>query len=418
MSPRSDIRIDDLAEPALSAEQQAAIDYAETEPIDLSEHGVLEAARQHTGLTDFGADGFRSRLQTWLQAVNEDTELNALGRLGLYSHCVRALSNRLRVEDMIAHHPEILTVEIERPIVVAGLPDSGSRHLVDLLAADTRLRSLPYWESLEPVPAPGDGPGRDGRDPRYERCLRTYEERVTQMPHLQAMDDLPPEHVHEETVLQELDFGTYLLEWPARAPRWRDYYLGLDLRSSYAYLKKVLQLLTWRRGPRRWLLKSSQHLEQLGPLGETFPDATIVLTHRDPVAAIQSTITMLAYADRMRRTRIDLAALAQYWIDRSEKLLRACVRDREALAAERAIDVRFDELVADDLDVATQIYARAGLEMTRAVRAALTTFRSHNPRGKHGKVACDLKADFGLDPAEVRTRFAFYLDRFAVRSEG
>jgi hypothetical protein len=330
---------------------------------------------------------------------------------------VRYLANRLRVEDVVARHPEILQVEIEGPIIVAGLPRSGTTHLVNLIAADARLRSLPYWESMEPVPARGDGPGRDGRDPRWTRCRQAYEQMIAQMPLLTAMHDMPPEHIHEEIELQELDFGTYLLEWLARPPRWRDYYLGLDLASSYAYLKKVLQALTWFHGPRRWVLKSPQHLEQLGPLMATFPDATIAITHRDPVAVIQSAITMLAYGDRMRRTRVDLTGLAAYWIDRVERLLRACVRDRDRLPAAQAIDVPFHELMADDLGMVARIYERAGLAMTPAARAELARYVADHRRGKHGQVVYDLRGDFGIEPAAVRERFGFYFERFAVRAE-
>jgi hypothetical protein len=240
---------------------------------------------------------------------------------------------------------------------------------------------------------------------------------LAQMPLLKAMHDMPPEHVHEEIELQELDFGTYLLEWLARPPRWRDYYLGLDLRSSYAYLRKVLQILTWLRGPRRWVLKSPQHLEQLLPLSEAFPDATIAITHRDPVAVIQSAVTMLAYGDRVRRTRVDLGGLADYWIDRVERLLRACTRDRERLPAARTIDVRFDDLMADDVGMVSAIYERAGLTLTDHARSALARFKTENPRGKHGQVQYDLRADFGRDPEAVRTRFGFYLERFGVRPE-
>jgi hypothetical protein len=411
------IRIADLAEPRLTDAQAATIAYARSVPVELSEHVVLEAARHQTGLSDFGADDFRARLRVWLEAAEEDTDLNALGRLGVFANCVRYLANRLRVEDVVARHPEILQVEIERPIIVAGLPRSGTTHLVNLIAADARLRSLPYWESMEPVPARGDGAGRDGRDPRWTRCRQAYEQMIAQMPLLPAMHDMPPEHIHEEIELQELDFGTYLLEWLARPPRWRDYYLGLDLRSSYAYLKKVLQVLTWFRGPRRWVLKSPQHLEQLGPLLATFPDATVAITHRDPVAVIQSAITMLAYGDRMRRTRVDPAGLAAYWLDRVERLLRACVRDRDRLPATQAIDVPFHELMADDLGMVARIYERAGLPMTPAARAELARYVADNPRGKHGQVGYDLRGDFGIEPAAVRPRFGFYFERFAVRAE-
>jgi hypothetical protein len=191
-----DIRITDLAHPVLTDEQRAAIARAATIPVTLSEDAVLAAAVKQTGLSDFGAGDFRARLRVWLQAVNEDDRLGPAGRLGLWAQCVRFLANRLRLEDLVKRHPEILAVEIRRPIVVAGLPRSGTTHLLNLMAADTRLRSLPYWEALEPIPARGEGPGRDGRDPRYLRCLAAYEQAAARLPYLRAMHDMPPEHIH------------------------------------------------------------------------------------------------------------------------------------------------------------------------------------------------------------------------------
>ena len=412
-----DIRIDDLAAPVLTPAQRGAIAYAEGNPVVFDEAVLLEAARRQTGLTDFGADDFRARLRVQLRAIEEDRELNALGRLGVWGNLLRYLCNRLRFEDLLRRHPEILEVKLERPIFVVGMPRSGTTHLLNLLAADTRQRSLPYWESMEPVPAPHEGPGRDGRDPRWLRCQKSYEQMVANMPLIAAMHDMPPEHVHEEIELQELDFASYLLEWLCRPPRWRDHYLALDMRPHYAYLRRVLQALTWLRGPNRWVLKSPQHLEQLLPLLETFPDATIAITHRDPVSVIRSAITMLGYGDRMRRTRVDLAGLAAYWIDRVEKLLGACVRDRDKLPAAQSIDVPFDEFMADDVGMVARIYAKAGLELTRAARAAFDAFMAENPRGKHGQVRYDLKGDFGLDPSQLRRRFDFYFERFPVRVE-
>lgn len=414
---RETIRIADLANPVLSAAQRGALAYAEKAPVVFSEDALLETARRQTGLSDFGAGDFRARLRVQLRSIEEDTELNALGRLGVWSNLVRYLANRLRFEDLLRRHPEILEVPIERPIIVVGMPRSGTTHLLNLLAADARQRSLPYWESLEPVPVPHEGPGRDGRDPRWLRCQRSYEQMVAQMPLIPAMHDMPPEHIHEEIELEELDFASYLLEWLCRPPRWRDHYLALDQRPHYAYMKRVLQALTWLRGPRRWVLKSPQHLEQLVPLFETFPDATVAITHRDPVSVIRSAITMLAYGDRMRRTRIDPEGLAAYWIDRVERLLGACVRDRDAIPAAQSIDVLFHEFMADDVAMVGRIYAQAGLPMTREARASLDAFMAENPRGKHGQVVYDLEKDFGVDPADVRRRFDFYFERFPVRVE-
>ena len=412
------IRITDLATPELTGSQEAAIAAAARMPVMLSEAIVLEAARRQTGLDDFGADHFRARLRVWLQSADEDATLGPLGRLAVFGNCVRYLANRLRLEDLLRRHPEIRDVPIHAPIIVAGLPRSGTTHLVNLIAADTRLRSLPYWESLEPVPIRGEGPGRDGRDPRYLRCLAQYEQTSARLPLLRAMHDMTPEHVHEEIELQDLDFASYQLEWLCTASRWRDHYLGLDMRPHYAYLKTILQALQWLRGPDRWVLKSPQHLEQLVPLIATFPDATIVVTHRDPVAVIQSAITMLAYGERLRRTRLDLPMLASYWIDRVERLLRACVRDREAIPAAQSIDVLFHDFMADERGMVARIYDRAGLAMTSAAQSALETFMAADARGRHGQVVYDLQGDFGVDPADVRRRFEFYFARFPVRPEG
>jgi hypothetical protein len=166
------------------------------------------------------------------------------------------------------------------------------------------------------------------------------------------------------------------------------------------------------------VLKSPQHLEQLGALVDTFPDATIAITHRDPVAVIQSAITMLAYGERVRRTRLDLPALAAYWIDRIERLLRACVRDRERVPAERSVDVVFHEFMADERGTVGRIYERAGLPMTAEAAGSIDAFLADNARGRHGQVVYDLPGDFGVDPAEVRRRFDFYFARFPIRPEG
>jgi len=411
------IRITDLAAPVLDEAQQAAIRWADHQGFDFSVEAVTAAAVARTGLDDFGAGDFRERLAVWLEAVEGDEGLNGLGRMLVHGHVVRVLANRLRLEDLSRRRPEILAEEVRAPIIVAGLPRSGTTHLLNLMSADERLRSLPYWESMEPIPAPGEGPGRDGRDPRYLRCLASYEAQIEQMPLLRAMHDMPPEHIHEEIELLEMDFATYNVEWLARVPRWRDHYLSLDMAVHFEYLRKALQALQWLRGPRRWVLKCPQHLEWLPQLHAAFPDATIAVTHRDPVAVIQSAITMLAYGDRTRRHRVDLDELAGYWIDRVERLLRACVRDRDAIPAGQSVDVLFHEFMADDLGMVARIYEKAALPFDDEARARLQGHMDRHPRGRFGRVVYDLAADFGLDPADVRKRFDFYFERFGVRVE-
>lgn len=417
MARPNEIRIHDLAKPELTSIQQKIMSAASSMSVEFTEASVLGAAESATGLSDFGADDFRERLGIWLQAVEEDADLGAVGRIGVFRDITRYASNRLRFEDLLKRHPEILEIEIECPIIIAGLPRSGTTHLLNLIAADRRLRSLPYWESLEPIPNAGEEPNSDGVDPRLARCRATYAQQDLLMPLLKNMHDLAPEHVHEEIELQCIDFSSYELEWIATVPRWRDYYLEMDQRSSYAYMKNVLRALTWMRGPKRWILKSPQHMEQLGPLMDTFPDATVAITHRDPISVIASTVTMLVYGDRIRRKRVDPPRVAAYWIDRIERLLRSCVADRDRIPAERSIDVLFHEFMRDDVAMVRRIYELANLEMTETAQADLDAYMRANPRGKHGRIAYDLAGDFGVSAEELRDRFDFYFDRFPIEAE-
>ena len=236
-------------------------------------------------------------------------------------------------------------------------------------------------------------------------------------PFVAAMHPMEPDHVHEEIELQLPDFSSYNLEWVARAPRWRDYYLAHDQTPHYAYMKRVLQVLQWLRPRERWVLKSPQHLEQLGPLLATFPDATVVVTHRDPVAVVQSTITMACYGARTtyRATRPEW--YRDYWTDRIGRLLDASLRDRRLLPAGRSVDVLFHEYMADELGTLERVYACAGIELDARACAEIGAYRAAHPRGREGRVVYDLRGDFDTTPDEVRSRFGAYLDRFDVRIE-
>ena len=365
----TDVRIDDLREPRRHGPDRSLYEYGLTLSVDLDPDRLVGDARTATGLSDFGDTGLLDRLAVQVRAVEADAGLSGLGRYIVRDRLLGLLVARLRFEDFVARHPEALDVVLQPPVVVVGLPRSGTTHLVNLLATDTRFRSMPWWEVGEPTPVPGDGPGRDGIDPRYLRCLATYETTRTVSPLTSLMHDRAPWSIEEECELVDLDLCAYVLEWHARVPAWRDHYLGLDHRSHYAFLRRELQVLTYLRGPDRWVLKTPQHLEQLGPLLETFPDATIAFTLRDPVAVLQSAVTMLAYGDRLRRVRVDADALAAYWVDRIERLLRAAVRDAHLIPDDRRVDVEFGSFVADDLATAIRILDAAGLEVTAGAGA-------------------------------------------------
>ncbi|KZS64716.1 sulfotransferase family protein [Mycobacterium ostraviense] len=413
-----DIDFADLTSPTLTDVQRQVLDFTESRRIRFDVDQMLAEAIDQAGADDLDdTDGFGDRLAAHVAAIEGDAGLTQLTRGTLRQRAVRLLRNRLSLTDLVKRYPEIESIPIEKPFIVVGMPRSGTTHLVNLIAADPRRRALPYWESQEPIPARGQGPDIFGVDPRYTRTKQEHDALMVTAPVVAAMHDRFPEAIEEEVELLDLDMASYVLEWHARVPDWRDYYLALDQHRHYAYLKKVLRALTFLRGPRTWVLKSPQHGEQLGPLMATFPDATVVFTHRDPVAVIQSAITMMAYSDRLRRNSIDAAWLLDYWSDRVQRLLRACVRDRALVPPERSIDIGFHQLNGNEIPLLEELYRRGGVELTPEVRGRFQQYLDGNPRGKHGRIRYDLQRHFGNSADQLRERFGFYFDRFDVRAE-
>ena len=381
----NEIRIDDLASPVLNDIQKMGIDYGETVHTELTVDAVCEAAIAATGLSDFGPEDFRERLQVQLDSINADPDRTGLGRMLAFGDDLKYAVNRLRIRDLLKQHPEILDIKIEKPVIVIGLPRSGTTNLVNLLAADSRFRSMPLWESYEPVPDPREETPADGVDPRWTRCQGQWEAMQAGAPFIAAMHPMNPDHVHEENELMAPDFSNYNIEWVARVPEWRDYYLAQDQTPHYEYMKMVLQILQWYRPRERWVLKSPQHLEQIGPLMSVFPDATIVVTHRDPVAVVQSTITMLTYGARTAYKSTKPEWYRDYWTDRIGRLLDSSIRDRHLLPADRTVDVFFHEYMADEVGTLQRIYDAAGIEFTDEAKAEVAAYQDAHPRGKEGR---------------------------------
>ena len=406
------MRINDLASPTfppeIAALRESIVPMAEG--IRLEPGFVLDEARTETGLADFGDPGFEERLDVLLRSFRSEAALSPFGVINSHGLIVQLLKNRLLLQDLLRRHPEIHDVQIVRPIVIAGLPRTGTTHLHNLLAADPALRSLPYWESLEPVLPPG---AVDERRASTEFALDIVNQ---SMPLFKRMHEMTVEHAHEEIQLLAMDFSSMLFETTALLPSWRDHYLAHDQTPHYEYLKTVLKALQWLRGGERWVLKSPQHMEQLGVLMQVFPDATIAICHRDPVAVTASVTMMLAYSARMHTDAVDPVAVGAYWAPRIEQLLNACLRDRALVPDAQSIDVRFHEFMADDLAMVERIYAVADQPLPDTSRASMRAFLDAHPRGRFGTVEYDLP-QFGLDAEERRHALSAYTQAFTLQDE-
>ncbi len=405
------VQLDDLAEPRFSPEaeplRQMMAAMAPDCPLDAE--AMHAKARTETGLDDFGATDYRERLDVYLAALQDIPGLHAAGIVNFHAQIVQWLKNRLLLTDLLTRHPEIHDIELEPPVVIAGLPRTGTTHLHNLLAAAPTFRTIPYWESNEPFPLPSEHGVVP--DPRRARMDVAVEVMNLVMPYFPLMHEMTTDHVHEEIQLLANDFSTMLFETLGHVPSWRDYYLSHDQTPHYEHLAVQLKALQFLRGGRRWLLKSPQHLEQLPVLDAVFDGVIVVCTHRDPVPVVLSMLAMLTYSARMHCYPVPVREIAATWIDRLELMLNALVRDRDLLPPERSIDVRFDDFMADEMGVASKIYDLAGEPLRDEARVAIEEYLTGHQRGRLGRIATSAEM-FGLDEGDMRDRFSRYSQRF------
>ena len=413
-------RFDDLADPQFSPEALAIMDGAApfADMIQLDADALMAQAVAETGLDDFGPTDFIERLELLLHCLRTEAPLSPMGRISAGSFMGALLRNRLLLADLLARHPEIHDIEIARPIVIAGLPRTGTTHLHNLISSDPALRSLPYWESMQPVPLPGEASlANTPDDPRLARTEGGLQVMDILMPDFNRMHEMTTWHVHEEIQILAMDFSTMMFETMAPMPTWRDHYRSHDQTPHYEYMRTVLKACQFLRGGTRWILKSPQHLEQFGPLAATFPDATFLVTHRDPISVMVSMGTMVSYSARTSLSPVDPVAISNYWADRLDDMLNAAMRDRALLGGpESSLDIRFDEFMEDDLGIIERIYALADQPFDDSARSAMQSYIDTHERDRFGKVIYDAD-QIGIDVPTRRDQMRAYSERFAIPDE-
>lgn len=378
----------------------------------VAEH-LLVAAREATGLSDFGDDGFREALDRLCRSAEDELDLSPVGRRNLYGQILDHLIQRLRFEDLWKRHPEILEEPIEAPIVIVGLPRSGTTFLQQLLAQHPALRAVPFWENLAPLPQhdPAIRPPDDA--PLIEQAERNVEGLRKFAPGLLALHQVAAEEPEEEIYLLGSGFASTVYEWVYILPSFGKWYAAAAHAGGYRHFRRVLQTLQWMRGGcRRWLLKAPQHMEQLGPLRSAFPDAVIVETIRDPLTAAASLANLCCYGQRLRTEHPDPFAAGEAAEAMIGRLVEAYVRDRPD-ADSRFITVPFADLMAQPIAMAERVLDQAGVEMTDAARAAIADYAARNSAKPREAVNYG-PADFGIDIPRLRTRLGGYYERFGL----
>ena len=385
--------------------------------ISLDPDSIVSAAKQNTGLVDFGEDDwFVEPLHLLCKALEEEAELTLLGRLMARHEIQVLLQNRLRIEDTLAKNPQILDEEIVDPIFVCGLGRSGTTVLHELLSEDPAHRVPQLWEMWHSVPPPETDSYTT--DPRIALADREINIQPRIDPDFSSMHVSAGDKPNECIFIFGLQFLGDFFVGQYNVPSYAMSTAVKDLTPVYAYHKKVLQLLQWKHRGERWVLKSPAHLGRLNFLFNVYPDARIVVTHRDPLRVMSSMSSLTTHLKAMRSAAVvekgDVIAASfgeRMLLDRYMAL-----RDSLPDSADQIFDLRYQDLMEDPLGAVRTIYAQWGLPFSDEAERRVKAYVESSPRGRHGQHRYSFE-DLGLDLAEERAKFAAYQARFDVPSE-
>jgi hypothetical protein len=375
---------------------------------------LVSEACAATGLEDLGGDTYREGLDVLGDSITAESRLNDLGAVAVRANIVGSLSNRLRIVDYIDTHPDVADERVDSPLIVIGMFRAGTTLLSQLFDQDPANRALLSWEVADSVPPPTPENFRSG--PRVD-AVRAGQEMLSQINPL--IDTVHHEQADQATECLGIlgqEFKSLLWEAVTNVPTYGAWLDGADHLSAYEHHRRVLQVLQHGGVRGRWTLKSPHHAIALEALTTVYPDARLVLLHRDPVMLCASVCSLI----RTLSSTFSDADFTPYIAERWPHVLDLCVERVDAFRSEHPefpiIDVPYVDLVRTPVATVGRIYEAAGWELDDAVAARMESYLAANPKGKFGAHHYDL-AEFGLDEGAIRERFAGYIERYDVEVE-
>jgi hypothetical protein len=366
---------------------------------------AAEAQARAGGLEYFGEDSFREPMERLLDAVNRESRFSAVGTVAFREMILKALTNRLQVEDWYHRHPEIDDEEIVAPVFGVGLPRTGSSFLSSLMALDPGTRSLRTWESPTPCPPPIEQEIDGERLAAAQHRIDLFKDRY---PNLFAM---VPMGVHEPTECYEIMMNAFCCDYYyqfADCSGFLDWFYepGRDYTFGYHYHKRVLKLLQWRCPPKRWALKMPGHSVMIDGLFAVYPDARFIWTHREPDKVISSVVKLVAVIreDFLEDARTN--QFGKYQVSIWERSIRRLQEFRQG-HEDAFIDIYHPQLLMHPQDEIQRLYAWLGWRWDPPYVKAIADWCYANPKTEYAS-----KSGSNLDIADIRRRFTFYTKRF------
>jgi hypothetical protein len=375
---------------------------------------LIAAACQQSGLDDFGGDSFREGLGVFCESASSEAQLNEIGAAVVPGAILACLTNRLKVADWVKRHPEASAERIESPIVVIGMFRAGTTFLSYLLEKDERHRPLLRWEAGDSVPPPA--PATLRTDPRIAAAQAAAAMLDQINPRARLVQNEEPDGPTECISVLNQDFKSLVWEAMANVPGYGRWLQATDHGSAYEYHRRVLQVLQSGGVRGRWSLKSPHHALHLDALTAVYPDARLVLMHRDPLVLCASVCSLISTLTKTFSDADHRRYIADHWTELLAQSIAKVDAFRDANPTQRIVDVHYAELVRDPLGTMHRVYAAFGEELDGHALRAMTDHIESHPKGRFGRHAYDL-SEFGLDAATVTEKFRSYVERYDIPVE-
>jgi Sulfotransferase family len=348
-------------------------------------------------------------------SLHREASLSPFGRLAARWDIERMLSTLLILADAEREDPGILTRPLAPPIFITGLPRSGTTFLHGLLAEDPLNRAPRIWEAIYPRPehrAADFGAGRR----KVELQLKIFNRLSPGIRNLHPIEANAPEECIEIT---SQVFRSPRYDDVYRAPSYRAWLDASGFDEGYQFLARFLRHLQGSaQPPRRWILKSPEHVFSLDSLTRVFPDAMLVFVHRDPGHVLVSAARLTELLRAPFTTAIDRREIGRrvtdYWQDGMQRMVEVA-DDASFPLRSRLVHVQYRSLVSDPIGTIAQIYNAFGLEFSQAAREAMSAKVARAPNGGYGANRY-LPEEFGIDPERERDRASVYIERFGIAS--
>jgi len=379
--------------------------------LPLDANRLLSTASRRTGLRDFGDPSFHAPLERLVRSLESEARLRLVGRLAARGDLTGMLMNRLLLERDRQRHPAIAREGIRRPLVITGLPRSGSTFLHGLLSQDPASR-VPLHRELR-FPSPPPERSTRGSDPRIARAARHLRWFFRLAPEFRKIHAVGAELPEECVVILSHAFLSFEFSSNWFVPSYQSWLEQQDLEPAYRYHRRFLQHLQWGHAGERWLLKAPPHLPGLRALFAVYPDANVIVTHRDPLEVVPSIASLHVVLRRTFSRTVDPLAVGPE-VSRmlADDIRRGyAARDGGCAPPEHFFDVWYTQLMDDPLAVVRRIYRHFDLPLSAEAVERMRRHLATNPKDRHGRHEYSL-AQFGLDPDVERARYRDYWDRW------